>query len=122
MKRGAKHSPETKERIRQRLIELWKTPAFLGRSRGGRPKGSKQSPEAIEKIRLSMAARWRDPEYRARHLPILAAGQKKAASAAAAARFRPPARGTPERRLYNKISSILGAEAARSEVMKGAEP
>ena len=84
------------------------------RNPAGRPKGSKQSPEAIEKIRLALAARWRAPVYRESHLPLLArAGKIGNRVVAERYGFRPKP-GTPEYNQYEKVRSILGAEAARA--------
>ena len=63
-----------------------------------------------EKIRRANLARWADPEYRARHLILLAEARK---ASVAKCRFLPE-KGTPERRLYRKVSDIIGAKAARA--------
>lgn len=57
-----------------------------------------------------MKERWKMPEYRLPMLEILAENRAKMVSTL-------PVSGTPERRQYNKIRSILGAKAARAALV-----
>lgn len=86
----------------------------MNQNRRGRPKGKPLPAEHREKIREFFRKKWQDPEYRTAQTERLRRQQAKASAASAAkGRFLPP-KGTPERRLYNKISGILGAKAAHA--------
>ena len=120
-------SAEARERISRANAERWQDPEYraahlarLAEARkksgnfGGRQRGTTHSPEAREKIRQTMKRRWQEPEFRARHLPQLLRAQAKAAETIRSRRGTLPPEGTPERREYNKVRSILGVEAARA--------
>lgn len=121
-------SPEAREKISRANADRWQDPEYravhLARLKaerkksgnfGGRKRGSKQTPETKEKIRRSMIKLWQDPDFRARHLPHLLEIQSSGGRACWADRPRVrPAKGTPERRQYDKVAEILGPDVARS--------
>lgn len=81
----------------------------------GRPKGYVQSEETRAKLREAWARRLTGPESETARQTLLE--QLKRANENRPRKI--PLKGTPERRLFNKIKKTLGAAAAHAELRRG---
>lgn len=89
-------------------------------SRRGPPDGWQHSPEGRASISAAMRERWKNPEYRSFIASLHAGAQpyrnEEYRAKISAALTKLPPRGTPERRLFDKLARVLGAKAARKEL------
>lgn len=106
-------------RHRELVLQHRKKLGLPANTTGGLPKGHhSHTPEAKAKTGEASRQRWADPEYRARMMSHL----QKATAASAAARIKPPERGTPAFRAYRKIRDNLGLAEAHKLLMASPGP
>lgn len=102
-------------------VRAWRRKLGLGPPKGvpgGKIRGQR-SPEQRAKIAASMVAFWQTRPDRAEAAARSASYLSRACSANSSKRYRQPAKGTPERKLYRKIQEAIGTRAARAAWLAG---